>query len=275
MKWFVLLLTLVLFLSLQFVFAVDVDEKGKDHSGRQAVVVKTAQYEVHWKKEQQMGYSGAFWGDSKDSIIEGGQGRNLYHSSNYAGWKDWGALTDVKVLEKGGGKAVVQYESFDGQNKEYICVATYYDNANWIKHEVTVKAKGADVTSFESGHEPMFEPRSPLVKGFKKWTAPYPHVAYWTDVGHFAALYGEKATDSRDFPAWAPNGRMDLVHDGLGQKVKKGEESEPIVYYVAFGEGKSAEANALAEEVLKEVKPGAVSSYRKLSTTWGEIKSSH
>jgi len=274
MKWFVLLLTLALLLSLQLVFAVDVDEKGKDHTGKQAVVIKTDQYEVHWKKEQQMGYSGAFWGDSKDSIIGVG-GRHLYHSSNYAGWKDWGGLTDVKVLEKGGGKAVVQYESFDGQNKEYTCVATYYDNANWIKHEVTVKAKGADVTSFESGHEPMFEPRSPLVKGFKKWVAPYPHVAYWTEEGTFAALYGEKATDARDFPAWAPNGRMDLVHDGLGQKVKKGEESEPIVYYVAFGEGKDKEADALAPEVLKEVKAHDVSPQRKLATTWSEIKDSH
>jgi len=275
MKWFVLLLTLALLLSLQFGFAVDVDEKGKDQSGRQAVVIKTKQYEVHWKKGAQMGYSAAFWGDSKESIIGGGQGRNLYHSSNYAGWKDWGALIDVEVLEKGGGKAVVKYVSSDGLNKEYTCVATYYDDVNWIKHEVTVTAKGADVTSFQNGHEPMFEPRTPLVKDFKQWATPYPHVAYWTTEGHFAALYGEKATNARAFPAWAPNGRMDLVHDGLGKKVKKGETSEPIVYYIAFGEGKDKEADALTEKVLQEVKPGTVSSYRKLSITWGDVKSSY
>jgi hypothetical protein len=66
---------------------------------------------------------------------------------------------------------------------------------------------------------------------------------------------------------------MDLVHDALGKQLKKGDVSNPIVYWVAFGVGGEKEADALSDEVLKgDPNPQAVDAHGKLSTTWGAIK---
>jgi len=150
MKKLLLFSSVVLCLGISLpLLAVDVDEDGS------YVIVETALYKVCWKKAAQMGYMQAFVGGSQDSII-GVAGRAFYHSSDYGGWKDWGALTNWEIVEEGGGKTVVKYESRDAGQKEYTCIATYYDSVYYIKHEVTVTAAGA-VTSFQSGHEPMFE----------------------------------------------------------------------------------------------------------------------
>jgi len=70
---------------------------------------------------------------------------------------------------------------------------------------------------------------------------------------------------------------MDLDHKNLGVQLKKGQTSEPIVYWVAFGTGGEKEAHDLAKTVA-EVKDGdifqAVDANEKLSITWGAIKSS-
>ena len=225
-----------------------------------------------------MGYAVAFVGGSP--LFEAPQGRRLYHSANYAGWKDWGGLVDFEILDQTRSMAKIKFVSDDGASKEYICVATFWDGTPLIKHEVTVKAKKA-VVSFSDGHEPMYEVRSPI-KGRKKWDSkgnngPFAHNTFWTKDG-FSALY---ATDplvmAREWGGWQADGRMDLDHKALGKQLKKGQTSEPIVYWVAFGPGGEKEAHDLAKTVT-EVKDGdlqqAVDADEKLSITWGAIKSS-
>ena len=242
--------------------AVDVDEDN------QYVIVETKLYTVHWKKQAQMGYMQAFVAGSDDSLINIA-GRALYHSSNYAGgWKDWGQLQEWEILEEGGGKAVVQYVSKDAANKQYTCVAHYYDSVPYIKHEVTVTADGAAVTSFESGHEPMFEMNG-TNQGIQIFKDPFPHVAYWTKSGFFGALYGPDAQDARNH-----NTRMDLVHDALGENLKDGN-SATVTYYVAFAEGDAKDANNLAPGVTTEPAGQAVSPEASLTTTWGWIRAGH
>ena len=102
-----------------------------------------------------------------EPLFEAPQGRRLYHSANYAGWKDWGGLVDFEILDQTRSMAKIKFVSDDGASKEYICVATFWDGTPLIKHEVTVKDKKA-VVSFSDGHEPMYEVRSPI-KGRKKW----------------------------------------------------------------------------------------------------------
>ena len=92
-----------------------------------------------------MGYAVAFVGGSP--LFEAPQGRRLYHSANYAGWKDWGGLVDFEILDQTRSTAKIKFVSDDGASKEYICVATFWDGTPPIKHEMTVKAK-KDLVSF-------------------------------------------------------------------------------------------------------------------------------
>lgn len=251
--------------------AVVVDEDNK------YVIIETEGYTVHWNKLAQMGYMQAFVAGSKDSII-GTAGRAFYHSSDYGGgWKDWGMLVDWEIVEEAPGKAVVKYEAKDAGSKEYTCIASYYDSVPYIKHEVTVTNNGADaVTSFQSGHEPMFEVNVD-VEGMKSFTQPFPHLVYWTEDGYFGATYGPDA-GSANAGEWQGRnpGRMQLLHDNRGKQLKKGD-SETITYYVAFGQGGEEAGNALADEVQEEPREGgkAVSPIGTLTTTWGRIRAGH
>ena len=78
---------------------------------------------------------------------------------------------------------------------------------------------------------------------------------------------------------WEGHGRMDLVHDALGKVVNKGDTSDPIVYWVAFGAGGDKEAHDLAETVADvgtgDLTPHVVNARGKASTTWGAIKAQH
>ena len=49
--------------------------------------------------------------------------------------------------------------------------------------------------------------------------------------------------------------RMDLTHDDLGKLVKKGQTSDPLVYWVGCWRGEEKEAHALADTVA-EIKDG-------------------
>jgi len=247
--------------------AVTVDEDN------QYVIVETELYKIHWQKSGNMGYIKAFVEGSDESII-GAAGRAFYHASKYAdGWKDWSGLQEWEILEEAGGKAVVQYISKDAGNKVYTCVAHYHDSVTYIKHEVTVTADGADVTSFESDHEPQFEVNMDVV-GMQVFTQPFPHAVYWTENGFFGALYGPDA-ESAGLQEWGGRnpGRLKLNHDNMGENLKDGE-SGTIVYYVAFGKGDEKDGNELANEVQGEPPlGGAVSPVGSLTTTWAGIKS--
>ena len=218
-----------------------------------------------------MGYAVAFVGG--EPLFEAPQGRRLYHSANYAGWKDWGGLVDFEILDQTRSMAKIKFVSDDGASKEYICVATFWDGSPLIKHEVTVKAKKA-VASFSHGHEPMYEVTP--VDDMKKWDSkgdkgPFAHNAFFRD-SNFSALYAIYPTAQ----ARLHGTRMDLLQDGQGKQLKKGQTSDPLVYWVAFGVGGEKEAHALAETVAEvkdgDLQPEAVDADEKLSITWGAIK---
>jgi hypothetical protein len=244
--------------------AVSVKKEGADF------VIETDMYTVGWKTAAQAGYFGGIPKGSKANVLGIGQGRVLYHSANYAGWKDWGALSDSKEIEKAAGKFVMQWKMDDGGSKIYWVNATYWDGVPYWKHELVVEAK-ADVVSFSDGHEPMVEPRNGLKNNYEQWNDPFPHVAVSNDNGYFA-LYTEKGV-GRLHVGWAPDGRMDLVHDALGKALKKGQKSDPLVYYMALGKGAGKDAHALATEVTKEPTGGlAVSPKGKVATTWALLR---
>ena len=71
---------------------------------------------------------------------------------------------------------------------------------------------------------------------------------------------------------------MDLQQDAQGKQLKKGQTSDPLVYWVAFGVGGEKEAHALAKTVAEvkdgDLEPEAVDADEKLTITWGAIKSS-
>ena len=256
----------LLMLSIGSTVAVTV-EGGK---GDAFIKIKTDTYEVHWKTGAQMGYMVALV--KGKALFDDKIGRRLYHSANYAGWKDWGALTGFKILNQKKTMAKVEFVSDDGASKEYICVATFWDGSPLIKHEVTVKAKKA-VASFSHGHEPMYEVAIPA-KDQANWESkgdkgPFAHNAFWRD-GNFSALYATHPKGKSRIHA----NRMDLVHDDLGKEVKAGQTSDPLVYFVAFAPGGKAEAHALADEVATGGPKNltTVEASGKLSITWGAIK---
>jgi len=261
MKRLLFLFVIVLCMSwISSVLAVTVEDEGK------YITIEAKLYTVQWNTPAQMGYMQAFVEGSDESIINA-SGRALYHSSDYGGWKDWGQLQEWEVLEEGDGKAVVQYISKDAGVKQYTCVAYYYDSAPYIKHEVTVTADGGAVTSFQSGHEPMFEMAgaNETIQIFKD---PFPHVVY-TSGDSFGALYGPDASAANNHGT-----RMDLANDNLGEALKDGD-SATITYYVAFAKGDADDANELASDVTKEPAGEAVSPEGNLATTWGWVRAGH
>lgn len=269
MKYIAIALSLIFCISFgQTAFAVKV----KDDAN--SVIIEGAKYTLHWKKAAQMGYWAAFIEGSAKSVFGANPGRVMYHSANYAGWKDWGATKSWKTIKEGPGAAVVEYNSNDGLSKEYMVTATYYDNANFVKHEVKAKNVGNNpVKSFSDGHEPMLEPRGDKPAGYKAWEKPIPHVAFWTKDGYFVGLYaGSDKAKGEVFEAFDAAGRMHLVHDALGADIKPGDTSSAIVYYVAFGKGGEKEADALADQVTKPVSVVSVDPQGKLAATWGAIK---
>lgn len=234
------------------------------------VIITTAGYEAHWRKDSQTGYMQAFLSGSQDSLI-GTNGRAFYHSSNYAGgWNDWGAMSSYDVLEEGAGKAVIKYESQDAGTKIYTSVVSYYDNAPYIKHELTITSTGDPTESFVSNHEPMFEPNMDM-DGMATFDTPFPHACWWVH-GGFVALYGPSAQEA---PLSARDGRdpgrMGLNHDHLATMIGNGE-SASVTYYVAFGSGGENEAHALADHVQEEPSTSAVSPAGSLTTRWGWIR---
>lgn len=251
-------------LSISSVLAVEVTEDNK------YITIETEMYTVKWNKPAQMGYMQAFLPDSDESLI-GEAGRAFYHSAKYqGGWTDWGALKDWEIVSEEVGKVVIKYTSNDGKAKEYTVLATYYDTANWIKHEFTVtNVGGGTVNAFESDHEPMFEANVPAEA--KAWNSPIPHVAYWTKEG-YAALYSETGKARKH--SWKGSFRIALTHDGENEKLNKGDTSKSIVNYIAFGEGGEDEAHALAEKVTQPPPPAQAVAGDKLSITWGYLKSS-
>ncbi len=250
------------------IWAVSVDESDA------FVIIETVGYKVHWGKQTaRMGYVEAFIANGADSVMVKGD-RTFFHASDYdGGWKHWGQLIDWEIVEEVPGKAVVKYESKDAGSKEYTCVASYYDSVNYIKHEFTVTNAGPDpVMSFEGGHEPMFEPNRDF-EGMKTFDQPFSHAAFWVKEGTFAAIYGPDAQESQ-VSVWENRnpGRIALVHDNMGEQLKKGE-SATITYYVVFGKGDDKDATALAEDVTKEPPiGGTVSPVGALATMWGRIR---
>ncbi|HGJ65990.1 TPA: hypothetical protein ENS27_11460 [bacterium] len=267
MKKTISLLVIGLFVFLAIsAMAVDVSETATH------VKIKTAGYEVHWKKAAQMGFTQVFVAGDAKSIV-GEAGRAFYHSGDYGGWKDWGALKEWKTVEKAGVKAVVNFKSFDGGAKDYDVTVTFYDTVPYIKHQVKVTNTGdAVIKSFQAGHAPMFEINADTA-GMTVGTKPFNHVVMWTATGYYAGLYGPEANEARKHD-WGgkPNGRMDLVHDNAAKDIKKGE-SHTITYYTAFGKGGEKEALALAEKVREEPILTSVSPIGALTTTWGHLRS--
>ena len=251
-----------------FAYAVQVEERKGDR-----IVITTDQYIVHWKVGAQMGYIAAYLEENGNSLIGPDNSRNLYHSSNYAGgWKDWGALQEWEIIEEKPTSATIKFVSHDAGTKQYTCVATYYDTVPFIKHEVTVENTGAAaVNSFESNHDPMFEPRM-KIKGIQTSSDPIEHSVYWTADG-FAALYGvEQGVKAWMDAGWNGQGRMSLNHDAVGKAIKKGA-SQTITYFVAFALGGEKEAKALADQVTTPVPEGqSVEPVGKLATMWGYLK---
>jgi len=268
LKTVLLAISILVVLSIANAWSVDVNEDND------FIKIQTAGYEAWWRKPSiRSGYIQIFVAGSQESIT-GMADRTFFHSSQYAGgWKHWGPLLDWEIIEEVPGKTVIRYESADAGTKEYICIASYYDSVPYIKHEVTITNTGADpVTSFQNGHEPMFEPNRDF-EGMQSFDQPFPHVAYWVEEGYFAALYGPDAQQARTTNWQDRNpGRMDLMHDNLGEELKKGE-SATVTYYVAFGEGDEKEATELAEDVTKEPPlGGAISSVDTVATTWGWVR---
>ena len=254
--------------------AVEVDEDGD------VWVIETDSYTLHFKTAAQAGYDQVFPSTdlnnpdapkSEMSLFGAGQGRTLYHSHNYAGWKDWGAATDVEEVSNANNTLVMRYEIDDGASKLYRVTATYWDGAPYWKHELVVEAK-APVLSLGSGHEPMVEPRNGQGANneYIIWEDPFPHVAFANENGYFA-LYTEVGT-VREFNGWGGgDGRMDLVHNDLGVNLGDGDMSEPLVYYMATGIGDLDDAHDLAEVVTEEPSL-AVNPTGKLAARWAQLK---
>ncbi|MBT3266873.1 hypothetical protein HN371_06955, partial [Candidatus Poribacteria bacterium] len=146
-------LSVLLIASAATAFGATVDEKAQNWT------ITTDMYTIVWNVDAQGGYSSIIPAGNDDVDLFGAGGRNLYHSANYAGWKDWGATADAEVVEEGDGKIVMSFVQEDGGSKNYHVTATYWDGVPYWKHELVIEAVAA-VTSFSDGHEPMCEPRA-------------------------------------------------------------------------------------------------------------------
>jgi len=244
--------------------AATLDEDGVDWT------ITTDQYTINWNTTAQSGYNSIIHAGTGDIDLFGAGGRNVYHSANYAGWKDWGAAVEADVVEEAAGKIVLSFEMDDGASKIYHATATFWDGVPYWKNEIVVEAVD-DVASFGDGHEPMCEPRAGGADNeYQKWDDPFAHAAFSNDDGFFA-MYTEMGAARTH--AWQADGRMDLTHDNLVVNLNGGEMSDPIVYYMATGIGDLDDAHDLAEIVLKEpAEVLAVSAKAKLATSWGDLK---
>ncbi len=229
-------------------------------------IIETDRYAVHFREAAQAGYSQAI--ADGGSLLGADQPRTLYHSSNYGGWRDWGAAAEVNIVEEGAGYLVMKYVMNDGGSKLYHVTATYWDGVPYFKHELTIEASAA-VASFASGHEPMCEPRNG--KGaenqYMMWEEPFHHVAFANGDGYFA-LYTENGTARMH--DWQAGGRMDLVHNNLSQDLAAGQTSDPIAFYIAVGSGGLDDAHMLADSVTDV--PTSVDPAGKLTSTWAAVK---
>jgi hypothetical protein len=244
--------------------AATLDEDGANWT------ITTDLYTITWNTDAQAGYSSIIPAGNDEIDLFGAGGRNVYHSANYAGWKDWGAAAEADVVEETAGKIVLSFEMEDGASKVYHATTTFWDGVPYWKNEVTVEAV-ADVASFGDGHEPMCEPRAGGADNeYEKWDAPFAHVAFANDNGFFAMYTEEGAARTH---AWQVDGRMDLTHDNLVVNLNEGEMSDPIVYYMATGTGDLDDAHDLADIVTKlPAEVLAVSAKAKLATSWGDMK---
>ena len=120
MKKVLLVLIVGLFLCMVLpVLAVEVTEDGT------YVIIKTNGYDAYWNKAAQMGYMQVFVGGSPDSIV-GTADRAFYHSGEYlANWHDWGALQSWSIVNKTGSRAIVNFKSNDGGQKDYDVNVTF------------------------------------------------------------------------------------------------------------------------------------------------------
>ena len=229
-------------------------------------IIETDGYTVHFREANRAGYSQAI--AEGGSLLGADQARTIYHSSNYAGWRDWGAAAEVSVVEEGAGYLVMKYVMDDGGSKLYHVTATYWDGVPYFKHELAIEASAA-LASLSNGHEPMCEPRNG--KGaeneYAVWDDPFPHVALANGDGYFA-MYTENGTARMH--AWQADGRMDLVHDNLSQDLTAGQTSDPIAFYMAVGSGGLDDAHMLADSVTDV--PTSVDPAGKLTSTWAAVK---
>lgn len=218
--------------------------------GDHITIIHPLFYKVRWMKTAQMGYDAAYVGKSQNSLIARPGNRSFYHSSYYAGaWRDWGGLQSWKIVEKSGGKVVVEYVSNDGYSKQYTVWATYYSDKSFIKHRVKVKNTGASVVNaFESGHEPMLEPYTDFA-GMSVLDSQ--GCVYWNAEGNFLLLYTKTGSaQTIDWQGRSP-GRMHLLHDNLNVTLDPGKESPWIEYFIGLGTGGMEGAKRMAEEMAK------------------------
>ena len=247
--------------------AVEVDEEANHW------IISTDLYTLHMKIENRAGYDQAFPTPGPDAVSLFGEGqiRNFYHAANYDGWVHWGNIVDAEVVSNANKTLIMQFEMDDGNSKEYHITATYWDGAPYWKHELVVKAT-KPVLSLSNGHEPMVEPRNGLGNNneYLAWEDPIPHVAFANGNGYFA-LYTEVGTTFAA-PAWAPDGRMHLLHNDLGVQLAEGQSSDPLVYYMAIGPGDLDDAHELAETVTEEPASLSVDPIDRLAARWAELK---
>mgnify|MGYP001245358722 CR=1 FL=1 len=229
--------------------------------------IETDNYTVHFKTDAQAGYSQIFPGGGGDSLFGAGEGRNLYHSANYAGWSDWGPAASAEVVSDGS-ELVMEYVMDDGNMKVYHLTATHWDGVPYWRHQLTIEARG-DLPSFGDGHEPMVEPRNGAGADneYADWTDPFAHVAFANSNGYFA-LYTE--TGAARTHVWQDDGRMDLVHDTVAEDLTSGDVGSELTFYLATAAGSLDDAHALVDEVTNV--PTAVDAEGKLTTTWGAMK---
>jgi hypothetical protein len=276
-------LALAFVLSLGFIFsslAVDVIEDP------QGITIKTHLYELYWSADtgsHGMGYIEVTFEGLEKKLMSGGE---LFHDLDYMGGKrHWGAMIEkeTEILQEAPDVAVVKYISHDDRTLEYTCIATYWEDAPYFKHEVTVTNDGAEAQAWPmTGEDPSLIPGIDIEWDDAKKEGnmalskePLPHIVYWNDEG-FGGLYGSTAKARPRFGDWAGLGvRIRLDHGLAAKNIKKKETSPVLVYYLGFGAGGEDEAHALAAQIMETPEGKAVKPAGKVSATWGAIKASH